>query len=66
MASVGARSNSGVKVVAKSAILWLTAGAVFASIYGALLSVRSEPSSLIVPHSVSTPVIAMSDELPAE
>jgi hypothetical protein len=55
-----------VKLVAKSAILWLTAGVVFASVFGALLAVRSEPSSLIVPHSVSAPVIAMSDDLPAE
>jgi len=57
-----ARTDSGIKLIAKSAVLWLTVAAVFASIYGALLSTRTESRSLTFPASAPIPVVAVIDE----
>jgi len=57
-----ARTDSGIKLIAKSAMLWLTVAVVFASIYGALLSTRSESHPLTFPVSTPTPVVAVIDE----
>ena len=70
MTSAGARSNFGIKLIAKSAMLWLTAGVFFASVYGSLLATRSSSHPLIIPHSVSAPVsipvLAMNEETLAD
>jgi hypothetical protein len=54
------RSGTGIRVVAKSAILWLTLGVVLASVYGALLSAQPIHRDLIVP--TAEPVLASSGE----
>jgi hypothetical protein len=55
-----ARTGKGIRVVAKSAILWLTLGVVLASVYGALLSAQPNRHDLIVPSA--EPVMASSGE----
>jgi hypothetical protein len=59
---VMAKSTSGVQLVTKSVVLWLTVAVILASVYGALLSVQSEPTSLIVPETTAVPVVAVNEE----
>ncbi|MAK64684.1 MAG: hypothetical protein CMF75_08105 [Maricaulis sp.] len=50
-----AKADFALRVVAKSALLWLTAALLFASVFGALFSARpSGPSLLIAESSQST------------
>ena len=56
-----ARANSSAGTVAKSALLWLTLGAVFASVFGALISTQSEAPSLMAPDT-SRPVLAVNED----
>jgi hypothetical protein len=57
-----AKSRSGVKLLTKTAVLWLTVGVVLASIYGALLSVQPETRPLILPETTAAPVVAVNEE----
>jgi hypothetical protein len=59
---VMAKSTSGVQLITKTAVLWLTVAVVLASVYGALLSVQSETSPLILPETTAAPVVAVNDE----
>lgn len=43
-----AKADFALRVVAKSALLWLTAGILFVSVFGALLSARPSGPSLVI------------------
>lgn len=57
-----ARANSSARVVAKSAILWLFVGVIFASVYGALLAAKPDRESLKFPSGAEAPVLASNDD----
>lgn len=57
-----AKADSGARVFAKSAILWLFVGVIFASVYGALLAAQPGRDSLQFPGEVEQPVLASSEE----
>lgn len=58
-----AKANSSARVVAKSAILWLFVGVIFASVYGALLAAQPGRDSLKFPAETEAPVLASSDDI---
>lgn len=60
MASAMARPGAGVRLFAKSAILWLTVGVIFASVYGALLASKPSRASLVLPAAEA--VVAVNTE----
>ncbi|WP_203291017.1 hypothetical protein [Maricaulis parjimensis] len=47
-----AKADFALRVVAKSALLWLTAAILFASVFGALFSARPSGPSLIIADTV--------------
>lgn len=55
------KANSSARVVAKSAILWLFVGVIFASVYGALLAAQPNRDSLKFPAEAEAPVFASND-----
>ena len=54
-----AKTGFGLEMIAKSALLWLTAGLVFASLFGALLSASADRSSVSFSQTAPDPVVAV-------
>ena len=58
-----AKADFALRVVAKSALLWLTAGILFVSVFGLLFSARPSGPSLVIADTAeqSDTVVAASD-----
>jgi hypothetical protein len=53
-----AKAEFALQTIAKSALLWLTAGVLFASVFGALLSATASRPSIRFAESSPEPVVA--------
>lgn len=56
-----AKAAFGLQTIAKSALLWLTAGLLFASLFGALLSVSASRPSVSFAEPAPQPVLAVNE-----
>lgn len=56
-----AKASFGLDTIAKSALIWLTAGVLFASMFGMLLSAGADRPSISFPDPAPDPVLAIND-----
>jgi|GEM_PF-2045491 len=56
-----AKTGFGLGMIAKSAMLWLTAGLLFASLFGAVLSASADRSSVSFSETAPRPVVAVNE-----